>query len=363
MTNPKPQSLKKAYLILLALGFSTLLLAQQPKTATDSIAKINYDSLLKKQQDLVSDLTRKIDVQSTVLTANAAFFTTLSTIFTLIGILVALIAIGMPLANYFFVWKPGRLSLKKLATLEATLPERIDREFDNFLANSEKRTFKKAIANLTDPLTRGRALDTLFLSKYNEIDEDDIKNVVDFLATSPDLSTSDMIWLHPILKSFENAYSERYYKGIIENEDDKNLDDAIKYFVKFGLQKYMVYFQRIIKSAKSGRRLFITIFHVIDRKYLPDPMDRTAKTAEDQAYGEKQATILLNDKAIVDLISAETYDKRRRSWDYEISVNRINWSPFIKDTYYYQKVMAPPQTEPPEAIPPSVDPTDAPVVN
>jgi hypothetical protein len=92
-------------------------------------------------------------------------------------------------------------------------------------------------------------------------------------------------------------------------------------------------------------------------------MDRTAKTAEDQAYGEEQATILLNDKAIVDLISAETYDKRRLSWNYEISVNRINWSPFIKDTYYYQKVMAPPQTEPPEAIPPSVDPTDAPVVN
>ncbi len=89
-------------------------------------------------------------IYKTAIETDNNIFGGLSTYFTLISILLSIIVIAIPVINYFLVLKPNSESKEKIESLEKTVLEKIEKNFETYFEDLKKNKKRKILSFLDD---------------------------------------------------------------------------------------------------------------------------------------------------------------------------------------------------------------------
>lgn len=323
--------MNKIYIFFLL--FSNLIFSQANQQ--NEINKLNRkiiekDSLIA----IITDQTRVIKSNNEILTqtldANDKIFSGLSTYFSVISILVSIIVIAIPVLNYFLVLRPNQDTIKKLENLEQELPNKIDKDFGNYLENFEKRKAKSLIENLNNE-TIDNFTNYFFLSDFSDFDDEDQNKIIEFLKKNPELESTDRLIIHAPLRRKPSLISESFYKDEIINEDKNNYKYAIEYLLNNEPEKNIKFWETIILASENGHTILMDIFEHLYKTYLGSPFDK--KTTEKKKLGESVVKLFFNNETICKAVEQKPLPEKFKHSD-NINANVINWNPFLEDTLY-----------------------------
>jgi len=164
--------------------------------AIDSIGhksqELKMDSVVKALNERNEVIVRQNEILTTTLNAHSSIFSGLSTYFSIVSILLTIIVVILPLINYFFVLKPSRKAMKKVASLEKELLLKVEANFEHYLQKIEHDKGKELIKALNTGPKALTAFSNFFLLRTNtDFDSDDQETVIDFFEKSYEIDAID----------------------------------------------------------------------------------------------------------------------------------------------------------------------------
>lgn len=289
------------------------------------------DSIQKALKEQLATLKTQNDILSTALEASGTIFDGVSTYFTIVSILLSIIVVAVPVVNYFLVLKPNRETISKLEHLETEIPRKIEADFGIYLAGFEKRKVKQLINFLDEPDKLRDLLNFLFLSTYDDFDEEDQIKMIAYLEKEHETEDIDRRILNKVLSYKPSPISENYYRRVLEvGNQHPDYQFALEYLIDNTPEKFLPFWEMVIPASPSGHEILLDVFAYLRETYLGNDLD--TKMYEKRSFGEATVKLFFNSRKICDAIALKEELPYQRKM--EMNMNVVTRYEFLKDTLY-----------------------------
>ncbi len=242
--------MKKIFLLLFSFLFSITLFAKPTpidslkqkvkslETNTKTYSKIN-DSLFSINSSLINannNFKKEIDYNEKLL---EKYNTLNNTIFTIIGILIAVFGLAIPLLGYFFVYKPAKDELKESKKLLNDIENNMNKLFSDYTLKNKEELIDNALINFeTNNIPEiSNSIGYLKAHRHEGFNDKQIFRLIKLIKNKN--SDSD-IFMRALL-STENEFTEEFFIDYLrKNSTDAHLSIyTILYFATYNKVKYM----------------------------------------------------------------------------------------------------------------------------
>ncbi|WP_018341452.1 hypothetical protein [Cytophaga aurantiaca] len=315
----------KHTLIILIFSFLSFIVTGKPKVdlstnkhikeLSDSLAmlkKINADLSIVKDEKLAL-LQQRLNQASDTIANQNAFVTSFGVIYTILTIIIALLAIGIPLISYFWGIKPSHDFINEVN-------KTIDLKIVESIQESNARQFEKAIEQLNHGNSDEKnAANRYFQTNHNmELTNQQAFDIVHILDNVKN-NTSTISLLNKIIGNVETDYATKYFDRSLNdtNKSQQQKQDAIVYLIKSGTIK------NIVKLRKAGKAIKGGVINTITWTSI---------------WRHAEVIPLLNDKEMMDLVDSNSLEQINLNPTHFMETWQLSKEDFEK-TYLYTRVL------------------------
>lgn len=225
-------------------------------------------------EELLRQAERTIEMQTKMLSG-------FGLIYTIITIIIALVAIALPILTYQFGIKPSRNAIREFE-------DRMDSKLKEFLNSSKSNLINKAIENISNESEseRKRAILYLELNKYEHFEDIQLFRIYESVAKLS-FSDSDLSILFSVLVTRNNQFVEDLFSRLTFLRKSVVLYHSIYYSAANGLSvleecycqlmkdtggtgQFSTYDSLLVQSSHINRDLF---FDFLNSKNIIDSID------------------------------------------------------------------------------------------
>ena len=309
---------------------------QKEKDSILEVLSIQHSKIDDIQNSQVR-LHEENNVFKTTIDTNTNLFNGISTFFTIISILLTIIVIAIPLINYFLVLKPNEKIVKKVKNLETDVLKTMEGNFESYFEKLRRQKTLKILSLLDDRLKLSEVTGYFMLNDIDNLEEEDILKLIDFLKNNQDIEPTDAIILNSLVVHSGYLIAEKYYKSVFELELKNSEEYAIEYLVENDFESHIPYIEKILKANDKGHHLLIKFFDYIQDKYIGNWQDK--KVSEKKEIGIKYAKLLFDNDKILKSIEDKEIPKTFGFEEHPININRLNDNKYLRETKYYEKYL------------------------
>ena len=217
------------------------------------------DSLKKRVENLESVSQKVIQINDSLITVNnnlnkqidynerliSRYDTLNNTIFTIIGIILALFAILAPLIGYFFVIKPSKEKLlevkEKLTEAQKLLDDtrhNVDKLFAEYLQKNRDNFIDKALTQIESDNTPeiANSINCLDIYKHEGFNDKQILRIITLIKNKHDKSNFFM----KILGFTESIFTTEFFRDYLKNNPSNKLSNwAALYAAKYDKEDFL----------------------------------------------------------------------------------------------------------------------------
>lgn len=256
----------------------------------------------------------------------------LTAITIILAILSILLVIFIPLLNYFLVIKPSKEMKNKIENIEQNLMSDIERKFEYFYQNFEKKKIKKLFEKLNKRMDYSALISFIHQTNYSDFDDDDQRIVIGFLKKNIELELYNLDPINSILISKPSDMATLFYKETFESKNNINHKYAIKYLVD---NDFFSFLKKEITNSNYGSDYMIHVFEYISNTFLS-----SYNTTKQKEIGQNLIEKYLNDKDICESLKPKKHSfKKDNIFNILFTIYETPFyeqNPFIKNTCYYK---------------------------
>ncbi|MGQ0829408.1 MAG: hypothetical protein ACT4ON_13550 [Bacteroidota bacterium] len=304
--------MKVKLFILMLILFVNSSFGQKVQDRLISVEKrisVFSDSLLKLNKQLIElnekwewkgqILEERLKQASDTIANQNSLLDGFGVLYTIITIIITLIAVAVPILTYQFGVKPSQNAIKEFEN-------NADKKFENYLSKTRNEQIEQAIENLKsqNQELKLNAINYLSLTQYQGFTDLQLYKLF-VLLKSTDFDQTIEVNIAYIISNKKNDYATDYFTQIIK-DGSKNISikhAAIRYFTNIGIDNYLDLFKDLLaKSTDKQSEYFMLLAHVANAN-------------------KKAVKRLLNAKELIDLLDMNDLKKSQEG----ILSNKNQW--------------------------------------
>jgi len=323
--------------------------------------------LIKNKELTIEILEQRLEQASNTIANQNFFLNNFGVIYVIITIIVGILAFGLPLAVYLLGLKPTQKELEKLENKVSTELEKLNsienkvstelEKLDNKVTQTLKNSFesyfeelrKKKQSQFLSMLEDRRQLPEV--SDYFQVHgfyqyEEDIVLIINFLSANKDVDKEYASQFNHYVIESGFLIAEKYYRTILDNDEEENLIYAIYYFVKNDFESHLSYIEKIIKTNEKGHHLLIKFFNCIQQEFIGCG---AKKMPEKLDVGIKYVKSLFDNDNILKAIEDKEIPEENEIMegclldfmDFKTKpiINFLDANDYLRETKYYKKYL------------------------
>ena len=221
---------------------------------TDSLSNVKKELIRTKQASFIQkeSLTKKLEESSNTISYLNSAISTFSGFITFLGILIAIIALIVPIATYQYAVKPSREVLKDL---EKSFDDRLEK----YLWENRNNQINKAIENIKkgNAEEKSQAISYLTFTQSEGLTDNQLFQIYNILKRNQsDYSIKSQLSF--ILSTRKTDYATEFYNDSKINDDPIIRQMAMIYFAKTGFQSNYEGITHIIGNTENQDLNFTT---------------------------------------------------------------------------------------------------------
>lgn len=283
----------------------------------DSIRLLNkqVQTLIAKQEWKSQILEERLKQASDTISNQNSLFDGFGILYGIITIVIALVAIVLPILTYQFGIKPSQKALKEFEN-------NADKKMENFLAKYRNNQIEQAIENLKSeiPELRSNAISYLTLTQYQGLTNEQLYRLVLALKSG----NIDSSIISPIAYLISNRKSDPatdYFKTTINDPENVNIKHAaIRYFANNSIENYQSVFRGLILNSKDQKEEFLSLLSQL------------------YPINQNSFVTLLNDKELIERLDEKCFKELRSSIALLKSATWSQAKKEIEDSYLVEKL-------------------------
>lgn len=254
----------------------------------------------ENNNEIIKQASRTIEYQSELINS-------FGTIYTILTILIAVIAVGLPIVVYLFGIKPSRDALKQL---ELTLEDKVA----DYLIKNRTQQIKKAIRDLEEGNTelKTQAVSYLTLTEHEGFSDQEMFELYR-LIKSGKLSETHIGMVASLLGSRVNKFANDIFNDFKYFKNISIRIPAVQYISKVGLDKFMDPILKLFTTTDNQYSEFINLLTFINLN------------------SKLEAIKIFDNKVLIDVLSEETIKTIERT--IEDSLKHMNINLDYENTY------------------------------
>ena len=336
------------YYLLLLLFIPTFSGFTQPQSATNKKLQTDIETLrtrITRQDSLLSIATRKVDTFALenaklkiALNSNSFAFDGISAFITALTVILTITLFVAPFLGYFFVVRPSQKALARVKNLEDAVPQKIAETFSIHYEDIEKKKFKEAIKNLSNPSLYVHSLLFLNNNKHRLADLEDQKLMTDFLYQNPNMNAVDKGSIARFLAFNPSDIAEKFFKSELENAEIPRISSlmsgSIAYLIDNNFESNKPFFENLLIASPHGHDLFMDIVEMCMDRYFRTALEPGESIGARHIEGKSVLEFFLNNARICEAIESKTLTHFDQHIKDHVFVQK---HPFILESYYYRK--------------------------
>lgn len=284
----------------------------------DSIhSKLRADSLehvIERYESRNQILEERLDQASDTIAGQSSLLGGFGIIYTIITMIIAVLAIALPILNYQFGIKPSREALKEIQS-------GLDKKFSEFLSQSRETQVDDSITKLADAdyTVRQMASSYLSLTQHLGFSEYQLFRLYGFVKKGElDLNTKSLI--ANFLTSKETSFATSFFIEEMRSQSMDMKHYALKYFiVAGGIARHM---DHIVEYVSQSPHKDVAYNGLI---------------ANVVSFDVESVLILLNNKELVNVLGEEDLKELRKTSFLYPKIWRIPEEK-LEQTYLYKRM-------------------------
>jgi hypothetical protein len=281
----------------------------------DSIKNRNLvtKKLIDKQEFKNEILEQRIQQASDTIKNQNSLFNGFGIIYSIITIVMTLIAIGLPIITYQFGVKPSQNALKELET-------NLDNKVAAYLEKTRNEQVKKSIEHLKGDNNdlKGQAISFLSLTQHEGFSDEQMFEFFRLLK-SDKLSDTHKGTVAYLLSSRVNDYANEIFSDKEQLKNNAIKSSAYQYIPKAGISKFIKPLINFLKDNSNQYGEFWTLITIT------------------QMYSKSTINELINNKELIDILKPETLVTMKTGIKSLLDNLEIDENIF-KKTYLYKKI-------------------------
>ncbi|RDK82785.1 hypothetical protein [Marinirhabdus gelatinilytica] len=272
-------------------------------SATNKVDSLRTE-LIKLQAENNSEIIKQA---STTIEYQSELISSFGTIYTILTILIAIIAVGLPIVVYQFGIKPSKDALKQLEN-------NLDEKVAIYLSKNRSQQIAKSIKDLgeDDAELKAQAISFLSLTLHEGFTDQEMFEF-NRLIKSGKLSDSHLGSIAYLLGSRVNEYANDIFSDAKYLKNNNLKVQAFQYISKIGLDNFMEPVLELFKKTDNQYGEFINLLTFVN------------------INSKSEALKVFNNKELIDILSDETLKNIGRT--IENSIKHMNINIDLKETY------------------------------
>jgi hypothetical protein len=279
-------------LLILNLNFVYGQKVQDKKEFDKKITEL-YDTVkqLKQQVQILTDkqewknqiLEERLKQASETISSQNSLFDGFGVLYAIITVVIALIAIALPILTYQFGIKPSQEALKEFEN-------NAEKKMEEFLFKTRNIQIEQAIENLKsqNQELKTNALAFLSLTQHQGFTDQQLYKLF-LLLKSNDIDQAIKGTIAFTISNRKSDYATDYFSTALKDPKNTNIKyAAIRYFTSIGIENYIHIFRDLISDSKDKNTEFITLLGyifgvnrnslvtILNDKELIDKLDKNA---------------------------------------------------------------------------------------